>query len=45
MSNVIALRNEYKDEFEKKHGIKLGFMGFFVKAVVNALKQLMAEAT
>ncbi len=42
MSNVIALRNEYKDEFEKKHGIKLGFMGFFVKAVVNALKQIPA---
>jgi 2-oxoglutarate dehydrogenase E2 component (dihydrolipoamide succinyltransferase) len=42
MSNVIALRNEYKEEFEKKHGIKLGFMGFFVKAVVNALKQIPA---
>ncbi|MFZ4540954.1 MAG: 2-oxoglutarate dehydrogenase complex dihydrolipoyllysine-residue succinyltransferase [Rickettsiales bacterium] len=42
MSNVMALRNEYKDEFEKKHGIKLGFMGFFVKAVVNALKQIPA---
>lgn len=42
MTNVIALRNEYKDEFEKKHGIKLGFMGFFVKAAVNALKQVAA---
>jgi 2-oxoglutarate dehydrogenase E2 component (dihydrolipoamide succinyltransferase) len=42
MSNVIGLRNEYKDEFEKKHGIKLGFMGFFVKAAVNALKQIPA---
>jgi 2-oxoglutarate dehydrogenase E2 component (dihydrolipoamide succinyltransferase) len=42
MSNVIALRNEYKDEFEKKHGVKLGFMGFFVKAAVNALKQIPA---
>ena len=42
MSNVIALRNEYKDEFEKKHGIKLGFMGFFIKATVNALKQVPA---
>ena len=42
MSNVMALRNEYKEEFEKKHGIKLGFMGFFVKAVVNALKQIPA---
>lgn len=42
MSNVIALRNEYKDEFEKKHGVKLGFMGFFVKAAVAALKQVPA---
>jgi 2-oxoglutarate dehydrogenase E2 component (dihydrolipoamide succinyltransferase) len=42
MTNVMALRNEYKDEFEKKHGIKLGFMGFFVKAAVNALKQIPA---
>jgi 2-oxoglutarate dehydrogenase E2 component (dihydrolipoamide succinyltransferase) len=42
MSNVIALRNEYKDEFEKKYGIKLGFMGFFVKAAVAALKQVPA---
>jgi 2-oxoglutarate dehydrogenase E2 component (dihydrolipoamide succinyltransferase) len=40
MSNVIALRNEYKDAFEKKHGIKLGFMGFFVKAAVNALQEI-----
>lgn len=42
MSNILALRNEYKEEFEKKHGIKLGFMGFFVKAAVNALKQIPA---
>ncbi len=42
MTNVMALRNEYKEEFEKKHGIKLGFMGFFVKAAVNALKQIPA---
>ena len=42
MSNVIALRNEYKDAFEKKHGVKLGFMGFFVKAAVNALKEIPA---
>ncbi len=42
MSNVMALRNEYKDEFEKKHGVRLGFMGFFVKAAVNALKQVPA---
>ena len=40
MSNVIALRNEYKDAFEKKHGVKLGFMGFFVKAAVQALKEI-----
>ncbi|MDX2096090.1 MAG: 2-oxoglutarate dehydrogenase complex dihydrolipoyllysine-residue succinyltransferase [Alphaproteobacteria bacterium] len=42
MSNILAIRNEYKEEFEKKHGIKLGFMGFFVKAAVNALKQIPA---
>ena len=42
MSNVMALRNEYKDEFEKKHAVRLGFMGFFVKAAVNALKQVPA---
>ncbi len=40
MSNVMALRSEYKDAFEKKHGVRLGFMGFFVKAAVNALKQI-----
>ena len=40
MTNVIALRNEYKDAFEKKHGVKLGFMGFFVKAAINALKEI-----
>lgn len=40
MSNVMALRNQYKDDFEKKFGIKLGFMGFFVKAAVNALKEI-----
>lgn len=40
MTNVMALRNEYKDVFEKKHGIRLGFMGFFIKAAVNALKQI-----
>lgn len=42
MSNVIALRKEYKDAFEKAHGVRLGFMGFFVKAAVNALKQVPA---
>jgi 2-oxoglutarate dehydrogenase E2 component (dihydrolipoamide succinyltransferase) len=40
MTNVMALRNAHRDEFEKKHGIKLGFMSFFVKAVVNALKEV-----
>ena len=42
MSNVIALRNSYKDQFEKRHGVKLGFMGFFVKAAVHALKEFPA---
>jgi len=40
MSHVMALRSTYKDIFEKKHGVKLGFMGFFTKAVVAALKEL-----
>jgi 2-oxoglutarate dehydrogenase E2 component (dihydrolipoamide succinyltransferase) len=40
MSHVMALRSQYKDLFEKKHGVKLGFMGFFVKACVQALKEL-----
>lgn len=39
MSAVMALREEYKEEFLKKYGVKLGFMSFFVKAVVEALKQ------
>lgn len=38
LSEVIALRNEYREEFQKKHGVKLGFMSFFVKACVDALK-------
>ena len=42
MSAVMALRGRYKDLFEKKHGSKLGFMGFFVKACVSALKELPA---
>ncbi len=42
MTNVMALRSEYKDQFEKKHGVKLGFMSFFVKAVINALKEFPA---
>jgi len=40
MTAVMALRASYKDAFEKKHGVKLGFMGFFAKAVVAALKEL-----
>jgi 2-oxoglutarate dehydrogenase E2 component (dihydrolipoamide succinyltransferase) len=42
MSNVIALREQFRDGFEKKHGVKLGFMSFFVKACVLALKELPA---
>lgn len=40
MSHVMALRSEYKDDFEKKHHVRLGFMGFFVKACIVALKEL-----
>ncbi len=40
MTEVMALRAKYKDVFEKKHGVKLGFMGFFVKACVGALKEI-----
>src|SRR5689334_23138210 len=39
MSAVIELRSRYKDRFEKEHGVKLGFMSFFVKAAVHALKK------
>ncbi len=42
MSEVMALRTKYKDIFEKKHGAKLGFMSFFVKACVQALKDVPA---
>lgn len=42
MSGVMGARNKYKDIFEKKHGTKLGFMSFFVKAVVTALKDVPA---
>jgi 2-oxoglutarate dehydrogenase E2 component (dihydrolipoamide succinyltransferase) len=42
MTAVMALRNEYKDLFEKKYKTKLGFMSFFVKAAVNALKEFPA---
>ncbi|MDP3495499.1 MAG: 2-oxoglutarate dehydrogenase complex dihydrolipoyllysine-residue succinyltransferase [Hyphomonadaceae bacterium] len=40
MSEVMELRKRHKDAFEKKHGVKLGFMGFFVRAVVAALKDI-----
>lgn len=42
MSEVMALRSEYKEEFEKTHGARLGFMGFFVKAVISALREYPA---
>jgi len=42
MGSVMALRNQYKELFEKKHGVKLGFMGFFVRASIQALKELPA---
>jgi len=42
MHAVMNLRKEYKDLFEKRHGVKLGFMGFFVKACIQALKEIPA---
>jgi 2-oxoglutarate dehydrogenase E2 component (dihydrolipoamide succinyltransferase) len=42
MSAVMGLRNQYKELFEKKHGVKLGFMGFFVRACIQALKEIPA---
>ena len=42
MTEVMGMRARYKDAFEKKHGVKLGFMGFFVKACVQALKDVPA---
>src|SRR5437762_7249135 len=42
MQPIIDLRNKFKDRFEKEHGVKLGFMGFFVKAAVHALKKFPA---
>ena len=42
MKPVMDLRNSYKELFEKKHGVKLGFMGFFTKAVTHALKEIPA---
>src|SRR5437763_4289926 len=40
MSHIMALRTQYRDLFEKKHGVKLGFMGLFVRACVKALKKI-----
>jgi 2-oxoglutarate dehydrogenase E2 component (dihydrolipoamide succinyltransferase) len=40
MTAVMSMRNKYKDLFEKKHGVKLGFMGFFTKACTHALKEI-----
>ncbi|RYE06880.1 MAG: 2-oxoglutarate dehydrogenase complex dihydrolipoyllysine-residue succinyltransferase, partial [Hyphomicrobiales bacterium] len=40
MQPIMQMRAQYKDIFEKKHGVKLGFMGFFTKAVVHALKEI-----
>jgi 2-oxoglutarate dehydrogenase E2 component (dihydrolipoamide succinyltransferase) len=42
MSAVMSMRNQYKDLFEKRHGVKLGFMGFFVRACIQALKEIPA---
>jgi 2-oxoglutarate dehydrogenase E2 component (dihydrolipoamide succinyltransferase) len=42
MTSVMALRAQFKDLFEKRHGVKLGFMGFFVKACIQALKEIPA---
>lgn len=42
MGNIMDLRKEYKDLFERRHGVKLGFMGFFVKACIQALKDIPA---
>ena len=42
MSQIMALRSIYRDSFEKKHGVRLGFMGFFVKACTAALKEIPA---
>jgi len=42
MTNLLAMRNAHKDAFEKKHGVKLGFMSFFLKAAIVALKEIPA---
>jgi 2-oxoglutarate dehydrogenase E2 component (dihydrolipoamide succinyltransferase) len=40
MTEVMAIRNQYKDQFEKKHGVRMGFMSFFTKACCHALKEV-----
>src|SRR5262249_12416197 len=45
MSTIMNIRHEYKEAFEKRHGVKLGFMGFFVKACVQALREIPAVNT
>src|SRR5688500_286423 len=42
MSAILKLREQFRDSFEKKHGVRLGFMSFFVKACIQALKELPA---
>jgi len=42
MSAIMKLRSDYKDRFEKRHGVKLGFMGLFVKACIQALREIPA---
>merc|ERR1712070_248990 len=42
MTGIIALRNKYKEQFEKTHGVKLGFMSIFVKAATAALQEIPA---
>jgi len=42
MTAVMAMRNQYKELFEKRHGVKLGFMSFFVKACIQGLKEIPA---
>ncbi|MGB6087037.1 2-oxoglutarate dehydrogenase complex dihydrolipoyllysine-residue succinyltransferase [Parvibaculum sp.] len=42
MTNVMALRSQYKDLFERKHGVRIGFMSFFVKACIHALREIPA---
>ena len=40
MSAIMHMRNQYKEQFEKRHGVKLGFMGFFIRACIQALKEV-----